>query len=194
MGQETGPAGLMIAVVGASGVGKDSLINAARAHFAGDPRIAFVRRVITRPADGATEDHIPASPDAFAALETSGGFAVSWSAHGLHYGIPADTHSAISAGKVLIANGSRAALAAFQLAYPSLVVIEVTARPEVIAARLAGRGRESQAEIEKRLRRDAGQWHAACRHVTVDNSGNLDDAVRRFIAAIETLAAAETAG
>ena len=64
MGQTPSP-GIMIVVVGPSGAGKDSLINLARMHYADDPRIGFVRRVITRPADGATEDHVPATIDAF---------------------------------------------------------------------------------------------------------------------------------
>ena len=40
--------GIMIAVVGPSGAGKDSLLNLARTHYRNDPRIGFVRRVITR--------------------------------------------------------------------------------------------------------------------------------------------------
>jgi ribose 1,5-bisphosphokinase len=179
--------GIMIAVVGASGAGKDSLINLARAHYRGDPRIRFVQRVITRPADGATEDHVPASEEDFAALERDGRFAVTWRAHGLRYGIPADTRDEISAGHVLIANGSRAALDGFRTAYPRFAVIEITARPDVVAARLAQRGRESAREIEQRLARDTGDWRRDGPHIQVDNSGTLANAADRLYAAIETL-------
>lgn len=179
--------GLMIAVVGPSGAGKDSLINLARETYRDDPRIGFVRRVITRPADGATEDHVPAAPEDFERFEREGRFAVTWGAHGLRYGIPKETADDIAAGLVLIANGSRAAIDRFRAAYPALAVIEITARPDVIAARLARRGRESTAEIERRISRDTGDWRPDCRHVRIDNSGTIEDAAERLFAAIEGL-------
>ena len=49
--------GVFVAVVGPSGAGKDTLIDYARAHLAGEPDYEFVRRVITRPNDGSSEDH-----------------------------------------------------------------------------------------------------------------------------------------
>lgn len=185
---QTPSAGTMIVVVGPSGAGKDSLINLARTHYADDPRVGFVRRVITRPADGATEDHVPATVEAFEEQKGQGRFAVSWGAHGLFYGIPAETRSELDAGRLLIANGSRAAIGAFVSAYPNVAVVEITARPDIIAGRLAARGRESAQEIEKRLARDAGEWHPACPHIRIDNSGALDEASSALIAAIDSLA------
>ena len=179
-------AGALIAVVGPSGAGKDSLINAARELYRGDPRIGFVTRVITRPADGQTEDHAPATEAGFDRLDRDGRFAVSWYAHGLRYGIPAETRDEIAAGRVLIANGSRAALPALAEAYPSLAIIEITARPDVIAERLAGRGRESVEAIALRLARDAGDWRPDCPHLLIDNSGSLPESCERFFAAIES--------
>lgn len=185
--------GVMIAVVGPSGAGKDSLINAARRHYANDPRVGFVTRVITRPADGMTEDHIPATEAEFDRQDRAGRFAVSWHAHGLRYGIPVETLADVAAGRILIANGSRAALPALRDAYPSLAVIEIAARPEIIAERLAGRGRESAEEIATRLAREAGGWRPDCPHVVIDNSGSLETATAAFFAAVEALAAARTA-
>lgn len=181
--------GTMIVVVGPSGAGKDSLINLARAHYASDPQVGFVQRVITRPVDGATEDHIPATVDDFHELNGQGGFAVSWGAHGLFYGIPVETRDDLASGRTLIANGSRAAIGAFVSAYPTVAVVEVTARPDIIASRLAARGRESQEEIEKRIARDTGQWHPDCPHIRIDNSGELADASAALIAAIDTFTA-----
>lgn len=189
----TSPAGTMIVVVGPSGAGKDSLINLARAHYADSPRIGFVRRVITRPADGATEDHVPTTVAAFEEQKRQGGFAVSWGAHGLLYGVPAQTYDDLEAGRTLIANGSRAAIGAFIVAYPRVAVIEITARPDIIAERLAARGRESAAEIEKRLARDTGEWHPSCPLMRIDNSGALADAGAALLTAIDSFAAAQDA-
>ncbi len=66
-------------------------------------------------------------------MEQSGSFAVWWEAHGLKYGIPAEVSVALSRGHVVVANGSRSALHRFQAAFPRLKVINVTARPEVLA-------------------------------------------------------------
>ena len=186
--------GVMIAIVGPSGAGKDSLINAARAHYRDDPRIGFVRRVITRPADGATEDHVPVTASEFERRARTGRFAVRWDAHGLRYGIPVETSDEIAAGRILVANGSRAALDAFEAAYPACAVIEVVARPEIIAARLAGRGRETAVEVERRLTRDIGHWRRGCPHVRIDNSGLIEVARQRFIDAIDAIATGSDKG
>jgi ribose 1,5-bisphosphokinase len=187
MDGQTQQQGTMIVVVGPSGAGKDSLINAARNHFRSDSSVGFVRRVITRPVDGETEDHISVSPEDFAIMNQGHRFAVSWEAHGLHYGIPVETLDELAAGRTLICNGSRGALAAFTGAFVSLAVIEVSARPEVIAERLALRGRETPSEIERRLARVARNWQPDCEFAVVDNSGALGDAQRTFIDTIGRL-------
>ena len=119
--------GVFVAVVGASGVGKDSLINFARDHLA--DQVAVVRRVVTRVADDGSEDHDSMTPEAFAAAEQRGEFALSWEAHGLQYGLPITLDDDLTAGRVVIANLSRAALPRVLARYPAALVVEVTAAP-----------------------------------------------------------------
>jgi ribose 1,5-bisphosphokinase len=177
----------MLAVVGPSGVGKDSLIDFARRHFANRGGIRFVRRVITRPEGSTGEDHHAATAQTFAELERSGAFAVSWQAHGLGYGIPADVHDDLAAGRIVVANGSRSALDAFRQAFPELVVIHITARPEILAQRLASRGRETASDIEARLARSTEPTPSDLNNVTIDNSGTLETAGREMVKLIESL-------
>uniref|UniRef100_UPI00258E8B7F phosphonate metabolism protein/1,5-bisphosphokinase (PRPP-forming) PhnN n=1 Tax=uncultured Agrobacterium sp. TaxID=157277 RepID=UPI00258E8B7F len=145
--------GTMIVVVGPSGAGKDTLIDYAFERMGKHPRLHHVRRVITRSSDAGGELHEGVDDAEFERRRLSGAFCVSWSAHGLSYGIPASAKDATERGAILIANGSRAALADFQETFLKLLVINVIARPEVLAARLSGRGRESVSEISRRLER-----------------------------------------
>jgi len=178
--------GCMVAVVGPSGAGKDTLMAYAAKLFEGCEDIIFARRVITRDAAAGGEDHDGVSEAEFEALERAGRFAVSWNAHGLRYGIPIETRQAVAQGKLVIANGSRSALARFRQAYPSLVVVNITASLDVLAARLEARGRETREEILGRLERSSlavtGDYHV----VTIDNSGSLEDSGRALVEALNS--------
>src|ERR1700686_4695699 len=130
---------MLVLVVGPSGAGKDALLSGARQAFAGDPRIHFARRVITRPVDAGGEDHEAVTEAEFAARD----FALSWSAHGLRYGIPAE---GVRRTPVVVANVSRGVVDDAAARFP-VRVIEVTAPPDMLASRLAARGRENVADI-----------------------------------------------
>ena len=165
---------MLVLVVGPSGAGKDSLLKAARGLFRDDARISFARRVITRPPDPDGEDHEPVAPEAFAARD----FALSWSAHGLRYGIPA---SALDVS-VVVANVSRGVIGEAASRY-DVRVIEVTAPPEILAARLAARGRESAGDIAQRLARTV-VMPAGVVVEMVWNDGTLAEGTERFVAAL----------
>lgn len=170
---------MLVLVVGPSGAGKDSLLNAARLAFRGDPRIAFVRRTITRPDDPDGENHEPVSEAEFDARA----FALSWSAHGLRYGIPAE---AVAQAPVVVANVSRGVIAEAARRF-SVRVIEVTAPPEVLAARLTTRGREAAGDVASRLARRVA-IPAGVEVETVWNDATLEEGVARFVAALLRIA------
>ncbi len=173
--------GVFIAVVGPSGSGKDTVIAYARARFAAEGDVEFVRRVITRPCDGSSEIHDTLTDAAFAEAEAAGGFALSWSAHGLKYGIPSSVDDAVANGRVAIANVSRSAIPALRERYANVAVVEITARPEILAERLAARGRETHGEVIARLARAASVETAGAGVITIDNSGPREIAGERFV-------------
>lgn len=177
--------GLLIVVVGPSGAGKDTLMGLAAAHFAGHPRVHFVRRVITRETDAGGEDHLAATSENFDRMRDAGAFAVHWEAHGLKYGIPAEVGRQLDQGHLLIANGSRSALKHFQTAFKAMRVLNVTARPEVLAERLQARGRESREDILQRLARGGLDVQGDFDVITIDNSGSLEEAGQAMIAALD---------
>jgi ribose 1,5-bisphosphokinase len=173
---------MLVLVVGPSGAGKDTLLNAARHALAGDARFRFVRRVITRPADPGGEDHEPATDAEFAARD----FALQWRAHGLRYGIPADIAGDLASGVVVVANVSRAVIGDAAARF-SVRVIEVTAPPQVLAERLAARGRETAADIAARLARAVSLPEDA-EVETVLNDATPEIGTERFLAALSRAA------
>jgi phosphonate metabolism protein PhnN/1,5-bisphosphokinase (PRPP-forming) len=170
---------MLVLVVGPSGAGKDTLIEAARQALADDPRFRFVRRVITRPADAGGEAHEAVTEAEFAARD----FALQWQAHGLCYGIPAE---AVDSGAVVVANVSRTVIAEAADRYP-VRVIEITASADVLATRLTSRRRESDANVETRLARRVALPDGVAVD-TIANDGTLADGVRRFVAALQECA------
>ncbi|WP_189475942.1 MULTISPECIES: phosphonate metabolism protein/1,5-bisphosphokinase (PRPP-forming) PhnN [unclassified Mesorhizobium] len=172
--------GVFVAVVGPSGAGKDTVIGYAKQRFAGETRLEFVRRVITRPSDTASEDHDTLADAAFAEAEADGAFSLCWDAHGLRYGLPADVDWAVANGHVAVANVSRAVIPALRERYANLAVVEITATPEILAERLAARGRESRGEVLARLARSTSVKLTGPDVTSIDNSGDKDIAGERF--------------
>ncbi|MDN5926043.1 MAG: phosphonate metabolism protein/1,5-bisphosphokinase (PRPP-forming) PhnN [Hyphomicrobiales bacterium] len=181
-------AGTLLAVVGASGVGKDSLIAHARRELSVDGSVLFVRRIVTRPALAAAEDHDHLTPSEFAAALAAGRFAVHWDAHGLRYGVPASVRDHLADGGTAVLNGSRAALPVIRSAFEKIVVIHITARPEIIAARLANRGRENEGDITLRMQRGAIALSDCGERIEIDNSGPFEAASVAFLNIIRSVA------
>lgn len=181
------PAGALVLVVGPSGAGKDTLIDAARAALAGDPRFVFARRLITRPAMAGAEDHDSCSVAQFDQACGRGEIALAWGAHGLRYGVPARALAGVAAGDVVVANISRGVVAAAEALAQRVVVVEITAAPAVLAKRLAARGRESEADIAARLAREAPLTTRSAERVTIRNDGRVEDAAAAFVAVLRRL-------
>jgi phosphonate metabolism protein PhnN/1,5-bisphosphokinase (PRPP-forming) len=174
---------MIFAVVGPSGAGKDLLIRGA---LAARPDLRLVRRVITRPADAGSEDHEPATEEEFLSRVARGDFALFWHAHGLSYGLPKGAFE--KAGDVIF-NGSRAVLSEAARAFPGLRAIVVTAPDEVLAARLAARGREGLEDIRARLARAAFSLPEGIESRIVVNDGTPGEGIARFLAALQPVSA-----
>lgn len=174
--------GRLILVVGPSGAGKDALIERAKLALAGDKNFVFARRIVTR--EAMAEDHDTMAPDSFDKSEMQGNFLLSWRAHGLAYGLPASLSEDLAAGRTIIANVSRGIiLQAEELGFP-VFVLHITADPVILAARIAGRGRETMNEIRARVERAAPlQWRKA-KIYEIRNEGSIDQGAILFIEAI----------
>ncbi|NVO57056.1 phosphonate metabolism protein/1,5-bisphosphokinase (PRPP-forming) PhnN [Rhodobacteraceae bacterium B1Z28] len=169
----------VIAVVGPSGVGKDSVIAALVARA---PGIHRVRRVITRPKGEEGEDFERVCVDAFLKMERDGAFALSWPAHGLLYGVPNGIAQQRQVADAVLVNLSRAVLLRAQDVFGGLIVISLTARADVLERRLSARGRESEGEQARRLdRAKAPLPDGLNRVIEIDNSGPLNDTIDEIL-------------
>ena len=175
--------GSLVLIVGPSGAGKDTLLGYARERLQGSQHVLFPRRIITRPAEPAVEDHDTVDEAEFGAMLAEGRFALHWSAHGLHYGIPCTIDQGIGQGRVVVINVSRRIVAAAQARYAKVLSVEVTAPAALLAQRLGQRGRENAAAIEHRLARTAENFAGAdC--VQLINDGPVARAGERLLAII----------
>jgi ribose 1,5-bisphosphokinase len=164
-------------VVGPSGAGKDTLIGLARAACADDGDIAFPRRVVTREAS-AFEDNEQVSHAEFRQLLTRGDFAVHWQAHGHGYALSRAIDDDIRAGRTVVANVSRTVVETLRRAYADVVVVSITAPPEILSQRLAARARSSDGQLADRLGRTVED---ASPDVTIVNVGAVDDHARHLL-------------
>jgi phosphonate metabolism protein PhnN/1,5-bisphosphokinase (PRPP-forming) len=178
--------GALVLVVGPSGSGKDTLIGLARARLADDPRFIFPRRVITREAQADAEDHDTLDVSAFNDARSAGQFALHWGAHGLFYGLTNAGLAPVSEGATAIINVSRSVIAEAEALEARVTVISVKCRPELLAERIARRGRESADEILLRLKRDAPIKTTTARVVEVINETDPLDVIDTVIDAIRT--------
>jgi len=170
--------GRFVAVVGPSGVGKDSVMVALAAH---DPRFVLARRVITRLGDAGGEAFEGVSEAEFQSRDLAGEFALSWSAHGLHYAIPAAVDVPLHSGQDVLANLSRAVLTRAQVRFARFEVINLTAERSILARRLTARGRETADQIVKRLDRAAVPLPSGIKAHNIDNSGTLAQTVQAIM-------------
>ncbi|THD76714.1 phosphonate metabolism protein/1,5-bisphosphokinase (PRPP-forming) PhnN [Thalassobius vesicularis] len=174
--------GRFIAVVGPSGAGKDTVMEAVCTRH---PEIYRVTRVITRSPEAAGEDATSVSEAEFTEMVAAGAFALHWRAHGLAYGIPASVDQHLAEGRDVLANLSRAVLPLMSDRFERSMTVVITASADVLAQRLQDRGRESAEDMAKRLERADFALPAGISPVVIRNEGTLETAVAAFEAALQ---------
>src|SRR5258705_9442884 len=146
-----GPVPLVV-VVGPSGAGKDTLLGLAKAACADDRNIVFPRRVITREAS-ASEENEEVSLGTFQEALTRGEYAMHWEAHGHCYALLRAIDDEIRAGRTIVANVLRTVIGAMRRTCAEVVVVLITAPPNVLVERIAMGARSRDGMAENRLRR-----------------------------------------
>ncbi|KRR17018.1 phosphonate metabolism protein/1,5-bisphosphokinase (PRPP-forming) PhnN [Bradyrhizobium retamae] len=175
--------GRLILVVGPSGAGKDTLLGFAKMACAEEKNIVFPRRVITREAS-ASEENEQVSAETFREALARGEYAMHWEAHGHCYALSRAIDDEIRARRTIVANVSRTVIGAMRRAYADVVVVSITAPPNVLAERLAMRRRSSDGKLEARLGRTV-EDAAAAPDVTIVNTGSAEYHARQLVRVIK---------
>lgn len=179
--------GIFVCLVGPSGAGKDTLLRLAREKLAVEPGFSFPRRGVTRP-PSAHEEHAELGEETFVEGLRDGRFALAWRAHGLGYAIGRDVLPALAAGDVVICNVSRDVIAAARQNFPHVAAVLVTASDHELTQRLIARGRETPADIDRRLARNRDVFKHFVADFVIDNSGPLPEAAEKLAAILRLLA------
>ncbi|MDH5572251.1 MAG: phosphonate metabolism protein/1,5-bisphosphokinase (PRPP-forming) PhnN [Gammaproteobacteria bacterium] len=176
-------------VIGASGAGKDSLIQYARSNIAHEAQVVFTHRYITRPADAGGENHVALEEKEFIARENMNCFAMSWHSHETYYGIGIEINQWLAKGLNVVVNGSRAYLPQALNKYPELCPVLIHVDTEVLRLRLIQRGRENKQQIEHRLMQ-AQILQKTVVHpglISIENNGALSDAGSRLLKIVQNI-------
>jgi len=168
-------------VMGSSGAGKDSIMNFARQNLEKAELVLFAHRYITRPASDPTENHIYLTEEEFKNRLKGNLFALHWFSHGFYYGIGIEIKTWMQCGFNVVVNGSREYLPIALAHFPHMNPIMIEVRADILRERLIRRGRESLADIEKRMSRNEMLDHAEIPCTRVWNNTTLEESGREFI-------------
>ena len=177
--------------MGPSGAGKDTLLLGAREALqaAGDDRVVFVTRRLTRSADAITDIEESVTHAQFEAAEAAGEHAFSWAAHDTRYAIPAAAlDAALANNQRCLLNTSRTMVdAALQYGAQrgiDVYCLYITCSEDFLRERLLARGREDAEAVDKRLARSRAIQPTGPHVLTIPNEGTVEegvDVVRRCL-------------
>ena len=181
--------GKLLYLVGASGSGKDSLLEGCRQQLKPHHGCFVAHRYITRAPNVGGENHIHLSLEEFDMRANMGMFAMQWYSHDYSYAIGSELDNWLSSGVNVLINGSREYLSIAVHSYPNLIPVLVDVDAERLRQRLMKRGRETEEEILKRLDRHRQIVDSLPPGLLrIDNNNDLQHGINELLKLIDQLA------
>jgi ribose 1,5-bisphosphokinase len=149
----------------------------------------LVRRYITRP-PSETEKNISITAEEFQKMESNNEFALNWHIYGLDYGVPIEIDEWLKDGYLVVVNVSRTIVPLARQKYKNIKVVFIEVPFDVTLERIKDRGRETGKRLEERIERARKNQKFQGADFIIDNSGNLDDAIIKFLDYIVKIAKA----
>ncbi|MFX0082111.1 MAG: phosphonate metabolism protein/1,5-bisphosphokinase (PRPP-forming) PhnN [Candidatus Hodarchaeota archaeon] len=173
--------GTLFLITGNSGSGKDSIISGVVNKYPSNLKQIYApKRYITRP-PSKFEENISITPEEFKKMEKKGEFALKWHIYELDYGISIEIEKWLEKGHPVIINVSRTIIGEARERYKNIKVIFIEVPFEITLQRIKDRKRESKELLIERIERARKNQTFAEADFTLDNSGNLDDAINKFL-------------
>lgn len=173
--------GTLFLIVGNSGSGKDSIISGVINKYPSNLKQLHVpKRYITRP-PSKFEENISITPENFREMEMNGKFALKWNIYELNYGIPIEIENFLKEGHPVIINVSRTIVKQAREKYKNIRVIFISVPFDITLQRIKDRKRESSDLLKERIERARKNQKFAEADFTIDNSGNLADAINKLL-------------
>lgn len=182
----------LVIVLGPSGSGKDTLISGTKSILANDPDFHFITREITRPSVENDERHIETSEESFHHRRDAGAYAIYWHAHDTWYGITQKIEDYLAEGKVVVFNGSRAALDEAKKRFPDVKIIFISTPKDILTERLIARGRESDIQVKERIDRNTRLNTIPEDAIVLSNEGTLQQTLNEFLEILQKILADES--
>ena len=109
-------------------------------------------------------------------------FSLIWHIYDLDYGVPKIVENWLSDGNIVIINVSRTIIPEARKKFPDLKVIFVKVPFDITLARVKSRGREAEDDeiFKERVKRAKENQNFPGADIIIDNSGDLEIAVKNF--------------
>ncbi|MHA1680226.1 MAG: hypothetical protein ACTSUE_04415 [Promethearchaeota archaeon] len=177
--------GRLFLIVGNSGSGKDSVLAHAVENWKMECNIIVPRRYITRPESPETEKYHSISRETFDEMDGENLFALKWKSYDILYGVHREILDEIDAGNLVIVNVSRQIIDDTKKRFPDTKLIFVWVPLEVSIQRIRDRGRETEAQVQKRIERAKKHQDQPGADFIVKNTGTIEEAGNELIKYLE---------
>ena len=114
-------------------------------------------------------------------MEMQGKFALKWFIYGLNYGIPVEIENYLEKGNPVIINVSRTTVKEAKEKYKNVKVIFIEVPFDITYQRIKNRKREGQDLLKERIERAKNNQKYPEADYTINNDGELDDAVNNCL-------------